>query len=109
MPGNAHEHLNVTVSSIRNKIRQEFASTRFCGPITPADGRWQPEQDEERLLYETLQNRSWAEVGANLIDEMPDGFLLLTDQAFVAFLAAWLMRSMDDVCGENLTRESGDL
>jgi len=46
----------------------------------------------------------WTEVPRNLLFRHPDGYVLLTDQAFVAFLPAWLMCSLEGMDEENEVR-----
>jgi hypothetical protein len=63
-----------------------------------------PELDEDKDLYHALNGRKWTEVQPPLLRDHPDGYELLTDQAFGAFLAAWLMRSLEDMDSENEVR-----
>ncbi len=70
---------------------------------TPNDGEWpqgRANQDlpyaDEKLLYEYLYGRKWTEISREFLDGMHFDFLLLTMEAWVAFLAAWMMHSLED-------------
>lgn len=75
---------------VQAKIRAAFGDSVFCGAITPADRRLDEELDEEQALYGTLHGKKWSEVPASFVGSYPDGIVLLTDDAFAAFLPAWL-------------------
>ena len=61
--------------------------------------------DEEKELYEKLKGKAWTDLSQQLLDSQPDGYLLLVEKAFVAFVAAWLTRSLDNLDGENKVRD----
>jgi len=81
---------------VEAKIRAAFADSTFAGPITAVDEMTNEELDEEQALYGALRGRSWSEISASLIARYPDGIALLTDEAFIAFLPAWLTRALKD-------------
>jgi hypothetical protein len=82
------------VDYVREQIRREFPDTVFLGKITPVDGRSDDEFDEERDLFEVLSGRKWSDIPRSFLERNPDGFVLLVDNAFVAFLPAWLSFSL---------------
>jgi hypothetical protein len=83
------------IASLRELICKTFPAETFEGMITPADGDFTEELDEEKDLYETLRNAKWPDVAASFIHANPDGYVLLTDAAYAAFLPAWLSQSLD--------------
>jgi hypothetical protein len=83
-----------TADALKSQIQRAFPDTTFSGSVTPADGASDAELDEERSLYAALRGRKWSEVSEQFVRNNPDGFVLLTDQAFPAFLAAWLMGAL---------------
>lgn len=72
------------------KIKVAFPDLAFSGPITGVDGQPNEELDEQQALYGALRGRKWSEIPVSVIESNPDGVVLLTDEAFVAFLPAWL-------------------
>lgn len=100
------------IADLRNALRQAFPMVAYSGPVTRHDGAWLPAlteenaiHDDDMFLYEGLKGKNWTEVSPELLHNLPDGFVLLTDEALAAFLPAWLMRSLDNILGENLVRE----
>lgn len=96
---------NAEALTLKRTIEQVFPAEAYAGAITPVDGQLEPELDEELALFRALSGKSWTQVPPSVIDENPGGHILLTEQAFVAFLPAWLVRSLDDVEGDNETRD----
>lgn len=100
------------IADLRNALREAFPVVAYSGPVTRHDGAWLPAlteenaiHDDDMFLYEGLKGKNWTEVSPELLQNFPDGFVLLTDEALVAFLPAWLMQSLDNILGENLVRE----
>ena len=79
---------------VRAKIVAAFPDFIFTGPITGVDENPAEELDEEQDLYSNLSGRRWSEIPADVLDRNVDGYHLLTDAAFVAFLPAWLNRAI---------------
>jgi len=78
------------LEQLREQIRQAFPATRYYGTVTTCDC------DECSEIREGLNRKQW--------DEVPQEFLastgnptLLTPEAFVAFLPAYLLRALDDL------------
>ncbi len=69
------------------------------------DDAWAEEIDDDLDLRDNLRNRSWNEVAAEVVGRRAGGLPLLTPEAFAAFLPAWLIRSREDLGGENEIRE----
>ncbi len=91
-------------SNLRARIEEVFPAERCHGPITRFDGHHEEEFDEDQLLYQGLLGRTWKEISGQFIREHPGGLVLLTPEAFVAFLPAWLLFALDDMAGENEVR-----
>src|SRR5215467_3298005 len=91
---------------LRNSIQRAFPAETYGGQITSSDEELDdPELDEEKYLYEALKGKRWTEIRQEVLDNKPDGYLRLTDEAFVVYLAAWLIRSLDDIDGKNEVRD----
>ena len=104
-------HEDESISELIESMRRSFPAMRYTGKVTPHDGEWLPELTEDtaileddKLLYDGLNGRRWTEISDQLLEAVPDGLPLLTDEAFVAFLAAWLIRSLENIHGENEIR-----
>jgi hypothetical protein len=91
---------------LRRLIRSAFPAHIYDGTITNYDDKLEdPELDEEKELYERLKGKAWTDVSQQFLDSQPDGYVLLVEKAFVAFVAAWLTRSLDNFDGENKVRD----
>ncbi|HSE50453.1 MAG TPA: hypothetical protein VLA96_14700 [Terriglobales bacterium] len=90
--------------ALRDSIRRSFPAEAYTGRITRYDDADNPEMDDEKELYKALSGRKWTEVPKELLRSQPDGYELLTEEAFAAFLAAWLMDSLENIDGENEVR-----
>lgn len=97
--------------ALRDAIRRAFPESVYSGRVTRHDGAWLPDlteenaiHDDDMFLYEGLTGKKWTEVPKQLLNDFPCGFVLLTDEALVAFLASWLVRSLDKDA-ENNVRE----
>src|ERR1700721_2962157 len=93
------------VAALRVAIREAFPAEVYNGKVTRYDGAFTAELDDEQKLYEALKGRKWTDVQEQLVYSEPDGYLLLIDEAFVAFVAAWFMRSVENIDGENQVRD----
>jgi hypothetical protein len=105
------ERENLKIVELAESVRRSFPAVRYLGKVTSHDGEWLPALTEEnaileddRALYEGLSGRTWTEIPPRLINDVPDGLPLLTDEAFVAFVPAWLARSLENIDGENEVR-----
>ena len=103
---------------LQNAILHAFPDVIFDGQITRHDGEWPDEVTEETaiyegqvmygdemLLYEGLKGHKWSDIPREFLYGMTNDYVLLTSEALVAFIAAWLMCSLDDLAGENLVRD----
>jgi hypothetical protein len=87
-------------------IQRAFPAKTYDGVITGYDDKLNdPELDEEKELYENLKGKKWTDVPQQLIKNKPDGYVRLTNESFAAFIAAWLMRSLENMNGENEVRD----
>ena len=97
---------NNRTAELRELIQRTFPAETYSGRITSYDDRLDdPGLDEEKDLYEALKGRRWTEIRQQILDSKPDGYVRLTNEAFAAFIAAWLTRSLDDINGENEVRD----
>ena len=105
------------MTDLKNAILRAFPDVVFDGQITPHDGEWPDEVTEETaiyegqviygdemLLYEGLKGHKWSDIPREFIEGMATDFVLLTSEALVAFIAAWLMRSLENFAGKNDVR-----
>ncbi|HSK44491.1 MAG TPA: hypothetical protein VLA83_11455 [Candidatus Binatia bacterium] len=102
---------------LKNAILGAFPDVVFDGQITPHDGEWpnavtenaiyegQVIYGDEKILYEGLKGHKWSDISRQFIEGMAIDFVLLTSEALVAFIAAWLMCSLENLTGENNERE----
>ena len=109
----SHEHL----TDLKNAILRAFPDIVFECKITPQDGEWPNDLTEnaiyegqviygdEKILYEGLKGHKWSDISRQFIEGMAIDFVLLTSEALVAFIAAWLMRSLENLAGQNDVRE----
>jgi hypothetical protein len=100
------------VRVLRDAIRRSFPAVPHEGKVTDCDGVWLPElteenaiHDDDKIVYEAVVGRIWPDIPKEFLRNEPDGFVLLANEAFVAYLAAWLMCALDDMDGENIVRE----
>ena len=97
---------NVRIDELRKLIRHAFPAEAYTGRITPCDDELDdPDLDDEKDLYEALKGRRWTDLPQRFLDNQPDGYVLLIDEAFGAFLPAWLIRSLENIDGENEVRD----
>jgi hypothetical protein len=107
------EHL----TDLQNAILHAFPDVVFDGQITRHDGEWPDEVTEETaiyegqvmygdemLLYEGLKGHKWSDIPREFIEGMVMDFVLLTSEALAAFIAAWMMRSLENLAGKNNVR-----
>jgi hypothetical protein len=117
MSGNSFENPDGHLPDLRNAILRAFPDVVFSGQITPHDGEWpdEPTEDEliegqpiygdEMLLYEGLKGHKWSDIPRQFIQGMATEYVLLTSEALVAFIAAWLMCSLENLAGQNDVRD----
>src|ERR1700751_4666701 len=95
------------VADLIDSIRRSFPVEQYMVDVTQYDAKLddpdfydvKPDTDladfwDEKELRESFKGRRWTEAPPELLYRLPDGYVLLTDQAFVAFLPAWLMCSL---------------
>jgi hypothetical protein len=90
--------------ALRDSIRSAFPAEKYSGQVTPADGAFTPELDDDEALFKASSGRHWTDLDQCFLHAQPDGFELLTDAAYRAFLAAWLMYSLENMNSENEVR-----
>jgi hypothetical protein len=82
--------------AVRARIRDAFPDFVYSGPITPADGRTGEDYDEPEALYNELHGKSWLQISAPFLHGNAHGLVLLTVEAFNAYLPAWLLEGLTD-------------
>jgi hypothetical protein len=104
------------LTDLQNAILRAFPDVVLDGKITPHNGEWpndliesaiyegQVIYGDEKILYEGLKGHKWSDISRQFIEGMAIDFVLLTSEALVAFIAAWLMRSLENLTGENDVR-----
>ena len=99
------------IERLRESIRRAFPAETYTGEVTRYDSELSSElrEDQESLeedqdLFRALKGRKWTEVPRESLQHLPDGYVLLSDKAFVAFLAFWLVRALENMDGENEDR-----
>jgi len=115
MPTNETERDSVNeddrTRALRESIRRSFPAEPYKGRVTHHDGEF-PDHfdedtailDEEKELFDALRGKAWTAVPTEIFQHQPSGYGLLTDEAFTAFLPAWLMRSLENMDAENEVR-----
>ncbi|HEY2391858.1 MAG TPA: hypothetical protein VGK22_11855 [Candidatus Angelobacter sp.] len=113
MPENSTDE---RLAHLQNAILRSFPDVVFDGPITHHDGEWPEDIPENRIyegqvlygdemiLYENLKGHKWSDISRQFIEGMAFDLVLLTSEALVAFIAAWLMCSLENLKGKNDVR-----
>ena len=105
MAQNEHqqEKSNGRAGVLREAILRTFPAERYAGKITNYDNDCLLELtqdseslDDEKYFYEAVSGHVWTEIPKGYLQREPDGFLRLSDEAFAAFLPAWLMESLEN-------------
>jgi hypothetical protein len=118
MSGNSFKSIDTGehLTHLRNAVLRAFPDVVFDGQITPHDGEWPNDLTEnaiyegqviygdEKILYEGLKGHKWSDISRQFIEGMAIDFVLLTSEALVTFIAAWLMRSLENLTGQNDVR-----
>ncbi|MGH9582929.1 MAG: hypothetical protein ACRD4O_08345, partial [Bryobacteraceae bacterium] len=63
-PENASDDPNRQVLALREMIKRAFPAIVYEGMITSVDYQWEPDLDEEQMLYEALKGKDWTQVPA---------------------------------------------
>jgi hypothetical protein len=99
------------IAVLRESIRRAFPADTYTRRVTPHDDELSSELredqailEEDQDLFRAFKGRNWTEVPKQFLESLPDGLPLLTDEAFVAFLPAWLVCSLENIDGENEVR-----
>jgi len=91
---------------MREMILRAFPSQTYEGTITTDDDALDdPDLDDHKYVYEELKGKQWPDLSHDFLDSSPDGFVLLTEGALRAYLAAWLMRALDESDGGEHVRD----
>jgi hypothetical protein len=78
-------------------ILRAFLPEAYYGTIVADgdNGPWTPELGDQGL-YLTLKHQRWTDTPIEFLARHPGDFVLLTAEAFAAFLPAWLLVSLDN-------------
>src|SRR5260370_36365677 len=87
----------VGFQGLRNRILNAFPPQPFYGVVSTHD-----ECDEGIALRRELPGKRWDEVSAQFVDDNSLSLSLLEPDALVAFLPAWLLRSMTSFDADSL-------
>jgi len=87
----------IGISDFRQRLIRAFPPEPFCGEVSAHD-----ECEEGIALRRELPGKRWDDVPAAFIDFNSDSLPLLVPSALVAFLPAWLLRSMETVSNESV-------
>jgi len=90
----------VNVEDFRRKLMLAFPPQPFCGLVSDHD-----ECDEGIALLRELPRKRWDEIPTEFIDFNSGSLPLMLPDAVVAFLPAWLMRSVETFGGVDLGGE----
>jgi hypothetical protein len=100
------------IRALRESIRRSFPAEPYKGKITDHDGEFPDHFDEEtailddeKELYDAFRGKAWTEVPIEIFQHQPSGYDLLADEAYAVFIAAWLMRSLENMDAENEVRD----
>ena len=50
------------IAALREMVQSAFPARLYEGKITPADGEWTPELDDDEIMYNALKGRRWTEI-----------------------------------------------
>jgi hypothetical protein len=84
----------------RKRLLDAFPPQPFNGLVSTHD-----ECDDGIALRHELPGKRWDEVSAAFVDNNSLSLALLEERALVAFLPAWLLRSVEKFDGDNLVLE----
>ena len=83
---------------LRDQIRSAFPAAAYYGQITVCDC------GECTYIREGLRQKRWDEISAKFVD-FTCSPVLLTEEAFCAFLPAYLLRALDDLTSSAIVLE----
>jgi len=84
------------IQHFKNRLQHAFPPAAFYGLVSSHD-----ECDEGIDLRQELPGKRWDEVSPAFIDFNSGSLYLLESDAIVAFLPAWLLRSLETLTDEN--------
>jgi hypothetical protein len=90
----------VGFQELRNRLLSAFPPQPFHGLVSTHD-----ECDEGITLRRELPSKRWDEISAQFVDDNSLSLPLLEPNALVAFLPAWLLRSMESIDRDSLVLE----
>jgi Family of unknown function (DUF6714) len=80
----------VMLDLLRREIHEAFPAAAFGGAVTLADGETNDDFSDERALYDAFHGKRWTEIPVSFVVSFAYALPLLTKDAFVSFLPAWL-------------------
>lgn len=87
--------MSTDIGDFRQRLRRAFPPTPFHGLVSTHD-----ECDEGIALRQELPGNRWDEIPAAFVDFNSGSLPLLEPRGIVAFLPAWLLRSVEPVSHE---------
>ena len=88
--------MSTDIEGLRQRLRRAFPPAPFYGLVSTHD-----ECDEGIALRQELPGKSWNEIPAAFVDFNSGSLPLLEPRALVAFLPAWLLRSLETASDED--------
>jgi hypothetical protein len=104
------------IDALREMLYSAFPPVIYNGAITYSDdeygsGPWPEELDDDEDLFKTLKGKKWTDISIDLFDQPGNlgvrkggNLSLLTNEAYAAFLPAWLRFSLEHQGDGNLAR-----
>jgi hypothetical protein len=90
----------VDLENFRAQLIAAFPPRSFCGSVSTHD-----ECDEGIALRSELPGKRWDQISAEFLDFNSGSLPLLEPDALVAFLPAWLLRSMETLNNKSVLAE----
>lgn len=90
----------MTIGEFRQRLKDAFPPVRFYGLVSTRD-----ECDEGIALRGELFGKRWDEVPDEFVDFNSGSSPLLEPSALIAFLPAWLLRSMEKLADGSVLSE----
>lgn len=82
---------------LREALLESFAVKPYTGQVTTADGmEWAEELDDDLGLWHELSGKAWTSIPDEFLDRHANSLVLLTPEAFAAFIPAWIRRALSD-------------
>ena len=90
--------LRQQIEPLRQMILRSFPPSLYYGTVVAGgdEGPWNTATHDDEDLFRMLNHNRWTDIPAAFIDRHLGDFVLLTEPAFVAFIPAWLIFSLEN-------------